>query len=238
MAMTAVQGRVESKRHSRGLRLLLAAVLVGLWLAWVVPIWLSALHPVRGHEFLDDLAQGRVVAFTPADNVQQAHELSGVVTDPTYDIPSRDSEGRPELGAGHSLIYTVDGGLRPRWVDPVPLTTVSGTDVFRALGDEGARPFDGETTPPSRDWAIYPAAAFYLTFVLALLTLPPRRATRPFWVFVSFAFMGIGVIGYAVAELLVPGRVRSDSPPLRWMHGIGILLIAVFVGPMLWSAIL
>ena len=85
-------------------------------------------------------------------------------------------------------------------------------DAFVALKASGARPFTPETFPPNRDWAAFPALFALVMAVVGIVTIPPTRGTRPFWVLTGTLGMGLGIVAYAVAELGGPARPRRTRP--------------------------
>lgn len=64
--------------------------------------------------------------------------------------------------------------------------------------------------------------------LVGVISVPPTRGTRPFWVIVGTVGMGLGIVAYAVAELWRPAPAPAeDRPRLRWWHG---LLVSVVGG--------
>lgn len=207
-------------------RRLVALLIVAAWVTWAVPAWQSSLHEVGARELVADTRAGRVEGFAVVENVRQPYKVWRIGLDvswafgfaPTYDTPAVDAEGRPLEGAPSELLYTVEGG-RTRWV---PNLNLDGPDPLQALQESGARPFSPATAPPMRDWALIPSLVMFALLVGSLWVRPPRRGTRPFWVFVDTLPAGVGLLTYALSELVLGPPPGAESPRLRWLHGFGI----------------
>ncbi|GAA4118525.1 hypothetical protein GCM10022415_17580 [Knoellia locipacati] len=225
-------------RRAVWLRRLLGALIVAAWVAWLVPSWMSSLNEVQARDVLQDVRAERVVAFVAADLVRpNTMRFSALGTTWDMDTPGADADGRPEEGPAMQLVYSVEGDVRPRWL-PEPPPLIGDQDVFAALKASGAQPFTPETFPPNRDWVAFPALFASIAALVSLLTTTPTRGTRPFWVFAGSLGMGLGVVGYAVAELWWP---RTSVPPeqgpdgedverrLRWWHGLGVAVVGGLV---------
>ncbi len=216
-------------------RRLLAAVIVAAWVAWVVPSWMSSLHEVRPHEFIADVEAGRVTGFQVVDNVRS--EPFSLVSQWWADVPAADEQGRPLDGPPAELVYTVDGGTRTRWT-PEAVLTVGDRDAFTAMVESGARPLTPETYPPNRDWAAYPAVLGVGLALVALVLLPPKLGTRPFWVLGATLGLGLGIVAYAVTELWWRRSSAADEDSrLRWWHGLVVAVVGGLLVAGLRSAI-
>ncbi len=228
---------VDVARDRPNLRRLVALLIVAAWVTWAVPAWQSTFHEVRAQELIADIKADRVTGFLAVENVRQPATGARVGIDaswlwgfqPMYDVPAADVNGRPEDGPPFQVIYTVDGG-RTRWV---PDLLIDGPDPFGALQASGARPFTPATAPPSWDWAAFPGLLIVLLVIGSLVAWPPRRGTRPFWVLLATLFAGLGVLAYAVRELVIDTS-SSETSRLRWFHGLLIAVVGgLFLPPLL-----
>lgn len=238
----AVAGDVEPERRVARdrpvVRRVLALLIVASWVAWAVPTWQSTFHEVRAQELIADIEAKRVVGYLAVDDVRQPHDSVRLGVDvswlfgfaPDYNVPASDVDGRPEDGPPNGLIYTIDGG-RTRFAPDLAMGLSGRGDLFTDLRASGARPFRDLGGIPGRDWAPYPALLMVVLVIGSLVVQPPRRGTRPFWVLAATLFSGLGVLAYAVGELVAGPPSSAGPPPLRWMHGLGIAVIGGLLLP-------
>lgn len=243
---TEVSDGLESGAAPRAdrpwVRRLLALLIVASWVTWAIPAWQSSLDEVGARQLVADTSAGRVKGYAVVDNVRTRYDgwqLGINVSwafgfDPVYDTPAVDAKGQPLEDSASQVLYTLDGG-RTRWVSNL---RPDGPDPIQALWDSGARPFTPETAPPMRDWALIPAALMFLLFFGSLWALPPRRGTRPFWVFVATLPVGVGVLAHVVSELVLTPPPASSERGLRWLHGFGIAVLGGFLLSILLHVVL
>lgn len=230
--------QVSARRDRPVARRVLALLIVACWVTWAIPAWQSSLHEVRPHELVADIEAGRVVGYEAVENVRQPLDVARVGLDvswmsgfaPDYGHPALDAEGRPDRGTVSDLLYTLDGG-RTRWAELTGAGLDGESDVIDALRASGARPFSEVTAPPNRDWAAYPGLFMALLVIGSLVAQAPRWGTRPFWVLVAIVTAGLGMVAYAVRELVLDPPVTHETRRLRWFHGLLVAVVGGLVLP-------
>ncbi|MBM6402556.1 hypothetical protein [Phycicoccus sonneratiae] len=233
---TEASGRVGRLRGDRAF----GAVLVALWVAWLVLTLLTQTRLVTSDRLVDDLAAGRVVAWrvvqldTSDDGRAWSHGVEYSLTDVTDDVDAAFSEpGSP------AIAYWTDGWFAPaRVLDPNGLT-VGPPDVRERLLAAGVPTLERLEDAPSvtadrrQNWTAWAGAP------LLLLTLgsivggrAPTRGTRWFWFWQTWVTFGLGVLAYAMLEQLrpapAPGTVGAPARLGGW-RGLGISILGSLV---------
>ncbi|NHA67888.1 hypothetical protein [Phycicoccus flavus] len=215
------------------------AVMVLLWVAWLVATTLTQPRLVTPDRFEADLAAGRVVAAQVVDlRSPGAGDATWswsrtVVLDAVPDGGVDVSTG--DTGSGGSgeraFAYRVGGVFAPlRIVDPSTSAEAPRAllDRVRAagVGDGGA---GGASWLPDRhaNWPVWAAFPLTLMALGSIIAGPaPTRGTRWFWVWLVWVTMGVGVLAYALLEQLRPAPRRGEpGAPRRWTGVVGFLLM-------------
>ncbi|MGG5257667.1 hypothetical protein [Phycicoccus avicenniae] len=224
-------------------RRLFGAVLVALWVTFVVLAAANQLRLVTPDRFADDLAQSRVVTWRII-TLAGSDDTRGWAATPQYGVPAALPNGdldreQPPLGGREALAYFVDSSLsRMRVVDPDRGDPGLLVARLREAGVPAAlsRPALDELTAPPSDVAALPALGLGGLFLAGILVGPaPRRGTRWFWFWQAWVTLGVGVLAYAVLELLRPAAVGSVTRQRGWVGfvaavGASLVLAAALTG--------
>lgn len=217
-------------------------VLVAGWAAWVVLALLALPRPVSTDRLEQDLAEGRVTSWhavlvdrEPDSPVWVDRRMPFPVAVDTVDT---DATGGESLG----VAYLVDGAVgRLRIVEPVDGAT-TGAVLVQRMRDSGVplvHPVwtESDTVVPA-DLESRSAVVLGLAGLLLVVGGPrPTRGTRWFWFWLLGLPVGVGVLAYAVSEVLRPlpprvpwavpqGRMSGLRGLVLWLVG-GILLAFV-----------
>ncbi|NNM47200.1 hypothetical protein [Knoellia koreensis] len=220
-------------------RPLLAALLIGGWLAWATVTYVTQAREVSVKQFTTDLEAGDIVAFRAVSNVRGGY--GRWAEDPIdYDIPATDASGRllpPVEDAGSiTVMYWTDNPIgRIRIVDDY---SVPVEERIAALHQADVPPNTALDGPSDAGQAV--ALALGLVTLLAIIGGPvPTRGTRWFWFWVLGLLWGWGVVAYAVGELLrprAPEAVGAESGAVprrrRWSgwEGFAVQLVVGILG--------
>jgi hypothetical protein len=217
------------------------AVLVAGWVVWFAVLWVGQARVVSVATLEDDLRAGRVLAFRevllePADQGSEWVDTPGLGYGPV------DGEGRltddsavEETGAGVTLTYRVDGPVATQRVLDLGGDRATVTAVEDRLRAEGVPPdlsLGHELTRRTGGPGQLSGLLGLVTFGLIVLGPRPGRGSRWFWFWLLPAPFALGVLAYAVVELVRPGRLHGSDAGRRRLPGALGLLIAVVGGGM------
>lgn len=194
------------------------AVLLALWLTWLVLTVVTQTRLVDEPRLRADLAAGRVAAWQLADLVPPEGTVVGWSEGVTVVPRAAGDDGAdadPGIGGGNPVVaYRVDGWFAPvRVLDPNGLDNgTGGADAtLRAAGvPQVSTMARWSPTLDGRDqWPLWTAAPLVLMTLGAIVVGPaPTRGTRWFWIWQLFVTLGLGVVAYAVLE-----QIRPVPPP-------------------------
>ena len=206
------------------------------WVGWLAVAWVAVVRLVPLATLEDDLEAGRVLAFREVLLDRSGSEAEWVDT-PDIGYWTVDSLGRLDgdsavdgTGASVTVTYWVDGPVATQRV----LDLAGDRAAAAAVGDR----LRAAGVPPDlsfgSDFLSRPDRQRQLTTVLGLVTfglivLGPRpgRGTRWFWFWLLAAPLGLGVLAYAVVELVQPGRLHGTDAGRRRQSGLAGLLLVV-----------
>jgi hypothetical protein len=212
MSGVAVQAGVDPRvGRTQLVRVVLAVLLLGRWALWATSTYQSQLRIAPATTFHDDLASGTVVPFRVATNVRHDRVWPPDGSPDMVDLPATNEDGtfvRPDgvsYGPPPTVVYWTDASVGAvRVLDANDSRTPSAEALVQELREAGVPP-----AGPGNDWPGDSADVWgLLTGALALLAVVfgpvPTRGTRWFWFWVTGVTWGLGVVAYAVAELLRP----------------------------------
>ena len=203
-------------RHHRSDRVL-GLLVVLLWVAWLAVTLTTRTVEVDAAHLEADLAAGRVVAYQPADGVEEDQDIGWV----------RSTDVRPaEEGEATAVAYWVDRPL----LRPVVAVTPSAEVTMARLAAAGV-PEASSVEDPARLWSgpqtWGPGLSFLLVgCVLAGLAVGagPVWGSRWFWLFLLLLPLGLGALAYAVVELVRPGS-RVPRERMSGIKGLGLAVL-------------
>ena len=217
------------------------AVLVAAWIVWFAVLWVGQARLVSVATLEDDLRAGRVLAFREV-LLQPAGGDSQWVDTPEIGYGPVDGEGRltddsavEETNAWVTLTYWVDGPVATQRVLHLGGDRAAVAGVEDRLQAEGVPPdlsLANELTRRTGDPGQLSGLLGLVTFGLIVLGPRPGRGTRWFWFWLLLAPFGLGVLAYAVVELVRPGRLHGSDAGRRRLPGALGLLIEVVGGVM------
>lgn len=241
-------GRVPGLgRAPRGRRtdLVFGWLMVALWVAWLVLTAMTQPKLVTPARFADDLAAGRVVTWQVVEVRSDRDQRDGWAADIASD-PLPLSSGEADLTAAHleppALGYWVEGRLgRLRIVDPglTPAGPAPAVDRARGAGVPAASEIRDLSVVRGleRDWPGWAAGPLGLLFLASVvLGRAPTRGTRWFWFWLVWGTLGLGVLAYAVWEVLRPAPRRGTPGAPRRLRG-WFGLVAAIVGSLAITAL-
>jgi hypothetical protein len=210
---------------------LVGAGLVALWVVWLVVLWVGQVRVGSVTMLEDDLEAGRVLSYREVVLDDRVDQRWGDSTDVGYH--SVDEQGRltdEDDGSGNRAVaYWVEGRVATeRVVDPGLSPATSSDAVVERLRAAGVPP----NTAFGSDFYGRTDRADQLALVLGVVTLGlvvlgprPARGTRWFWFWVMSTPLALGVLAYAVVELVRPGhRAGSDAGRPRYPGLAGLVL--------------
>jgi hypothetical protein len=226
-------------RRARVTRLVLAALLIGGWLAWAGVAYATQARMVSGQQFITDLEAGDITAFRAVSGVTDGDRLWHA-SPYEYGVPAADPSGMPlREGAAVGVVtvmYWTDNAIgRVRIVDANEGAFVTADERIIQLQRAGV-PLNTRFDGPSDLSQAFAIGAGLLAFLVVVGGPTPTRGTRWFWFWMLGLTWGQGVVAYAVFELLRPGRtarvVGFTGVPRRRLRGwegfvLQILLSAV-----------
>ncbi|MGL5866179.1 MAG: hypothetical protein ACRCYX_09965 [Dermatophilaceae bacterium] len=227
---------IRSWRERRAWCVAIGVVLVAAWVAWATLAWQSQPRVV-GLAHLDaDLAAGRVTSYAVVAEVH-LEDAWPAGRSPRFGPAGTTWPAQPQ---NHRVVWVVDSALAPvRTLDPARSLDDADTGPgaaarpdARAVGRlvaERVRPVDAGTLNDAAGRADGLAILLGVSaFLLVVVGPSPTRGTRWCWFWVCWMSLGVGVVGYAVAELLRPRAVSdADRPPGRAAGGVGVGLAMV-----------
>lgn len=201
--------------------------LVALWVAWLALTVLTAPRWVSEDQMNRDLAAGRIVAFDDGI-LLEPDDREGWTDAPAVAV------GRTSSSQRAVVTYLVDGPFaRTRVVEQ----SADRADVVRSLESAGVGRFSSLTDPrfaldTRQAWPLWAGVPLVGLFLASVAMGPGHtRGTRWFWFWTMFLTAGLGVLAYALTELVRPGR---PTPRPRLTGWVGFLAM-IFVGPLLAS---
>ena len=229
--------------HDR--RRIAGAVLVVGWLVWLVVAWVAEVRLVSVATLEDDLEAGRVVAFREV-LLEPAGSDPGWVDTPGIGYWTVDGEGRladdsavEGTGATVTVTYWVNGPVATQRVLDLGGDRATGAAVQDRLRAKGVPPdlsFGSEFTSRTDSAGQLTVLLGLVTFGLIVLGPRPGRGTRWFWFWLLWAPFALGVLAYAVVELLRPGRLSATGAGRGRHSGLAGLLLTVLGGVLLGMA--
>lgn len=248
MAGVAVQSGVDARtERARLIRYAAAALIVALWTAWAVLTWQNAVRTVDAGQFHQDLASGDVLSYRVTTNIRHDRMWPPLGTGSTeFDVVGLEENGLPKDGqSADGIVYWLGSGVGRERVVPYEAFVAPYLDPPRQALEAGVRPvvhtYDQQPTPDAG--AAYGIAAA-LVMLVALIVQKPRRATRWFWFFFAQTTLGLGLLAYAVAELLLrpsPTVAQEEVqavPSTRPWPGLAGLALAALVSIALGAVVL
>lgn len=214
-------------------RRIVGAALVLLWVVWLAVLWVGQVRVVPLSTLEDDLEAGRVVTFREVvldrDGGAQWSGTAEVVHLDVDDLGVL--TGRPEeSGRGiRAVAYRVDGRVAtqrvvdPRLIEPsYPEETIG---VLRSAGIPPDTGFGSDFHGQSDRIGQVSAVLGLVTVGLIVAGPRPGRGTRWFWFWLLPAPLALGVLAFAVVELIRPGRLGGpDAGRSRYQGLLGLLV--------------
>lgn len=224
-----------SPRPPRRSDRVLGAVLVLLWAACLVGTAMVTTSLVTPDRLREDLAAGRVLDWRVVAVTGSYRDLPWA-SEPMLNVPGARPDGTPDpdspsVPGARTMQYTVDSVLSPtRVVDPSTTLDAAG-EALTALRTAGVPAAAGRVGPPPGTSGLSTDAPVLLGAVLLALTLVavvvgprPTRGSRWFWGWLLFLPLGLGMLSFAVLELLRPGPAIAAGQRPRRGGGTGLLL--------------
>ena len=242
MSGVAVQAGVDpAVRRERVVRIALAVLLLAGWVTWAAQTYVSQLRVVRVDRFHEDLAAGHVVAFRAVSNVRHDGSWPPDGSPDLVDLPATNEDGTVEwqdgmtMGPPPTVAYWTDARVGAvRVVDANAPGSSSADVLIQELRQAGVpvagidEAFPGDQADP---WGLL---AGLLALIVVVRGPVPTRGNRWFWFWLLGVTWGLGVVAYAVLELLRPRpglgvargavtveRVAQDGPPTTHELGHG-----------------
>lgn len=215
MSGVAVQGAVDSGvRRAHVVRLVLAVLLLGGWATWAVSTYQSQLRVVRADTFHEDLAAGDIIAFRAATNVRHDSSWLPDGSPDVVDLPATNEDGTIESPEGMTtdppatVVYWTDAAVGAvRAVDVNDSRSPSADVLIQELRQAGVRPAGMANALPGDQADPWGLLTALFALVLVVRGPLPTRGTRWFWFWMLGVTWGLGVVAYAVLELLRPRPV-------------------------------
>ncbi|WP_299446171.1 hypothetical protein [uncultured Phycicoccus sp.] len=212
-------------------------VMVLLWAAWLVLTAMTQPRLVTPDRLAEDLAAGRVVTWQVVEVRSDRDQMEGWAADITTN-PLPLSGGEADLTAAQlgppALAYWVDGRVgRMRIVDPAlaaPGGPAPAVDRVRGAGVPEASEMRDVSVVLGleRDWPAWAAGPLGLLFLASVVLGPaPTRGTRWFWFWLVWGTLGLGVLAYAVWEVLRPAPRQGAPGAPRRLRGWSGLVVAI-----------
>lgn len=219
------------------------AVMVALWVAWLVLTLVTQTRLVTPDRLDADLAAGRVVTWqvVQLDTSDGGWSWSrGVPHSATGAASEADLDQAFSEAGNPAFAYWTDGWFAPaRVLDPNGLV-LGPQEVAQRLRAAGVPTVDRLQDPTlafdlRQNWAAWAAAPLLLMFLGSVLIGPaPTRGNRWFWFWQAWVTFGLGVLAYAVWEQLRPAPPPgSPGAPTRMGGWRGVLVavgVSVLVG--------
>lgn len=222
-------------------RRLVGAGLVALWVVWLAVLWAGQVRVVPLSTLEDDLEAGRVLSYREV--VLDRHGDAPWTGSHQVAYTDVDDRGRltgdpEEDGRGvRSLAYWVEGPVASqRAVDPglsQPSDPEATVDLLRATGVTADTGFGSVFYGRSDRMGQLALVLGLVAFGLIVLGPRPGRGTRWFWFWLLWAPFALGVLAYAVVELVRPGGLRRPGAGRRRRPGLLGILIAWMGGGLL-----
>lgn len=225
-----------SPRPPRRSDRVLGAVLVLLWAACLVGTAMVTTSLVTPDRLREDLAAGRVLDWRVVAVTGSYRDLPWA-SEPMLNVPGARPDGTPDpdspsVPGARTMQYTVDSVLSPtRVVDPSTTLDAAG-EALTALRTAGVPAAAGRVGPPpgtsglSTDAPVLLGAALLALTLVAVVVGPrPTRGSRWFWGWLLFLPLGLGILSFAVFELLRPGPALAAGQRPRRGGGTGLLLV-------------
>lgn len=215
----------------------LGVVLVVLWATWLVLTAMNQLRFVEPDRFQDDLAEGRIATWRVITVDTGIDESGPWAASVNYGIPAAGESGDPiadrlgEVGGRPALAYIVDSPLA-RWRVVDPDSGLEPSVASATLRDAGIPPGfavrDPALTDPPSDVAMFVVLPLATLLLVTFVLVQPTRGTRWFWLWFGWVSLGVGVLAYAVAELLrpaAPPEGPDETPRARGWHGLVLAIL-------------
>lgn len=207
-------------------RQVLGAVVVLLWAAWLIALWMTQPRLVPPDQLDEDLAAGGVTQYAVVVLVE---DRSGWFDNsPTVELWSAPEDSRTQLsGAGSdelpssegtlTIAYGVDSHVADlRVLDPDRLSPDQLSAVADRLDEAGVEDRTASSYTLIAGNGVGNALALFMLVGLLVVIAGPRpgRGTRWFWFWVLGLPLGLGLLALAVFEFLRPPRlvVIPESP--------------------------
>jgi hypothetical protein len=215
MGGVAVQPTVDARaQRARLVRVLLALVLLGGWVTWAAITYQQQLRVVSVDTFHDDLAGGDIVAFRPATNVRHDKVWLPDGSPDAVDLPATNEDGTLEphdgvtYGPLPTVVYWTDSAVGPvRVLSQDDPRSPSAEGAIQELRDAGVPPAGPGNDWPSDTGDIWGLLTALVALAAVVMGPAPTRGTRWFWFWLLGLTWGLGVVAYAVAELVRPRAV-------------------------------
>lgn len=228
--------RWATRWRGRDLRRLAGTGLVALWAVFLAVLWVGQVRLVSVSTLEDDLSSGQVVGYREV--VLERDSDSGsrwtgshVVAYTTVDEAGRltDAESDTSVRGEVALSYWVEGAVATqRVVDPriaAPADPAGAIARLQAAGIPANAGFGSEFLGRGERAGQVALALGLVGFGLIVLGPRPNRGTRWFWFWLLWAPLALGVLAYAVVELVRPGRLqRPDAGRRRHSGLLGVLV--------------
>lgn len=205
----------------------LGVALVVLWAGWLALTVLTAPRWVSVDQMNRDIVAGRVVAFDDAI-LLAPDDRQGWTDAPTVAV------GRTSSSHRAVVTYLVDGPFATTRVleQPTDRSAVVRSLESAGVGRISALPDPWSAIDTRQGWPLWAGVPLVGLFLASVVMGPGHtRGTRWFWFWTMFLTAGLGVLAYAVTELVRPGR---PTPRPRLTGWVGFLAM-VFAGPLVAS---
>jgi hypothetical protein len=209
--VTAQAGVGSRVGREQVLRLALAVLLLGGWVTWAATTYPSQLRIVSADTFRQDLAAGHVVAFRAVSNVRHDRVWPPDGSPDQVDLPATNEDGTPDRADGVSdgppptVAYWTDAAVGPvRVLDANDPRSPSAEMAIMQLRDAGVPPAGVANHWPGDRADVWGLLTGALTLLVIVFGPVPTRGTRWFWFWVTGVPWGLGVVAYAVLELVRP----------------------------------
>lgn len=215
-------------------RQVLGATAVLAWAVWLIAMWVTQPRIVPPGQLEADLAQGQVTSFGAVHLVETdgGFFISGsrIVIEPAGD--GRDGLGETLDGWSTSdgrltVAYWVDSPVADlRVIDPDRAAPQELKDIADRLDAAGVVDRTASLTYSTFSGGISTADTALTLFALLVVVMGPRpgRGTRWFWFWLIGLPFGLGLLAFAVFEVLKPPHPASapDATPRRYSGWTGL----------------